>query len=63
MPREERRIELAQIRNGPDGPTRIAALYAEMLQRTGLFGTPGILVDGMVEQILAIEFPDEADPE
>lgn len=54
----ERRQELHQIKNAPDGPNRIFAIYNRLLAREKITGEPGRMSNGQIEAILEIEFPD-----
>lgn len=54
----ERRQELHQIKNAPDGPNKIFAIYNRLLAREGITGEPGRMNNGQIEAILEIEFPD-----
>ena len=54
----ERRQELHQIKNAPDGPNRIFEIYSRLLAREGLTGEPGRMNNGQIEAILEIEFPE-----
>jgi hypothetical protein len=59
MPIHERRQELHQIKNAPDGPNRIFEIYNRLLAQEGIAGTPGLMNNGQIEAILRIEFPGE----
>jgi hypothetical protein len=54
----ERRQELHQIKNAPDGPNKIFAIYNRLLAREKITGEPGRMNNGQIEAILEIEFPD-----
>ena len=58
MPINERRQELHQIKNAPDGPNRIFEIYNRLLACEGITGEPGRMNNGQIEEILKIEFPD-----
>ena len=58
MPINERRQELHQIKNAPDGPNRIFEIYNRLLAREKIVGTPGLMNNGQIEAILKIEFPE-----
>lgn len=51
MPIQERRQELHQIKNAPDG------IYNRLLAREKITGEPGRMNNGQIEAILEIEFP------
>jgi hypothetical protein len=59
MPIQERRQELHQIKNAPDGPNKIFEIYNRLLAREGIVGAPGLMNNGQIEAILRIEFPGE----
>ena len=54
----ERRQELHQIKNAPDGPNKIFEIYNRLLARDGIVGTPGLMNNGQIEAILKMEFPE-----
>jgi hypothetical protein len=54
----ERRQELHQIKNAPDGPNKIFEIYNRLLARDGVVGTPGLMNNGQIEAILKMEFPE-----
>ncbi len=54
----ERRQELHQIKNAPNGPNKIFEIYTGLLARDGLIGTPGVMNNGQIEAILRMEFPE-----
>ncbi|WP_428305571.1 hypothetical protein [Lacipirellula sp.] len=54
----ERRQELHQIKNAPDGPNKVFEIYNQLLTRDGIVGTPGLMNNGQIEAILKMEFPE-----
>jgi hypothetical protein len=60
MTREDRRRQLEQIKNGPDGWQGILDTYVRtMLMKQGIAGTLGVMMDEMIEEILSVEFPKQ----
>jgi hypothetical protein len=57
--REDRRQELLKIVRSPGGSGKLSAIYLNALH--GQPGTPGLSQEGMIEEILRLEFGDDTE--
>jgi hypothetical protein len=56
---DERRIELERMAMAQNGFYSILEVYGRTMMQEGSLGTPGIMVEGMIREILDIEFPNQ----